>query len=259
VAYPASREAAQRALAIDPNLAEAHTVLADVQLHFDYDWKAAEASFRRAIQLNPNYATARHWFAVLLALTGRTQEGLEEIQRALRLDPVSVVVMTDVALCHYYARDFERAAAQARAALDLDANFHLAHMWLGRALLQQKKNAEAIAELQKAAELQPANLLAQSLLGHALGVSGRTAEARAIRQKMEALSRQRFMPPTLLAVVSLGIGDSSSVFQWADRALLEHDPLLTRLKSDPIVDPIRNDPRFAALVRRVGPPDPPAR
>ncbi|HWQ03622.1 MAG TPA: tetratricopeptide repeat protein [Candidatus Nitrosotenuis sp.] len=254
VAYPAAKQAALHALHADPNLAEAHAALADVQLHFDYDWKAAEQSFRRAIELNPNYSVARHWFAVLLSLSGRHREALEEIQQALLHDPKSTVIMTDVALCYYNAREFEQAVLQIKEALKLDADFHLAHMWLGRAYLQLKRNSDAISEFQKTLQVQPGNILTLSFLGHALAVSGKAGEARAILLKLEDLSRQRYIPPTLMALVTLGLGDYNATFQWAERAFREHDPLLTRLQMDPIVDPIRKDPRFAELVRRVGPP-----
>jgi serine/threonine-protein kinase len=137
----------------------------------------------------------------------------------------------------------------------MDPEFHLGRMWLGRAQLQLKKNADAIAAFRKAVSVQPANLLALALLGHALAASGQREEARAILAKLEGLGRQRYVPPTLLALVTLGLGDHHATFQWAERAYRERDPLLTRLKMDPIVDPIRNDARFASLVRRIGPPD----
>jgi TolB-like protein/Flp pilus assembly protein TadD len=254
-AYPAAKDAALRALQSDPNLAEAHAALADVQLHFDYDWKSAEQSFLRAIELNPNYSVARHWYAVLLSLSGRHRQALEAIQQALLHDPKSAVIQTDIALCHYNAREFDRAVEQAQKSLKIDPEFHLGQMWLGRALLQLKKNAEAVAAFRKAVSVQSANLLALSLMGHALAASGHREEARAVLAKLEGLARQRYVPPTLLALVTLGLGDYNATFQWAERAYRERDPLLTRLKMDPIVDPIRTDPRFAALVRRIGPPD----
>jgi TolB-like protein/Flp pilus assembly protein TadD len=253
--YPAARAAALRALQSDPHLAEAHAALADVQLHFDYDWKAAEQSFRRAIELNPNYSVARHWFAVLLSLRGRHREALEEIQQALLHDPKSAVILADMALCYYNARDFAAAAEQAQRSLKVEPEFHLAQMWLGRALLQMKKNEEAIAAFRRAVAVQPANLLALSLLGHALGVSGQKEEARRMLAQLEELSRQRYVSPALPALVTLGLRDDNATLRWAERAYRERDPLLTRLKMDPIVDPLRPDPRFASLVRRVGPPD----
>ncbi len=252
VAYPKAKEAALKALSLDPSLAEAHAALADVRLHYDYDWKGAEDGFRRAIELNKNYAVAHHWFGVLLAISGRSAEAEVELKRALQLDPVSLAVSCDMGLQALYARDFDKAVEQSRKCLEFDPGYHMGHAWLGRAYLEKKMYVEAIAEFKKAISLQPANLLALSFLGNAYARSSQPALARKIIHDLESLSRQRYVAPTLIAMIYVGLGENDRVFQWADRAVQEHDPLLTRLKIDPLVDPIRSDPRFPALLRRVG-------
>ncbi len=252
VAYPKAKEAALKALALDNSLAETHTTLADVRLHYDFDWKGAEEGFRRAIELNPNYSAAHHWYGVLLAISGRSAESEVELKHALQLDPVSLAVACDMSLHALYARNFDGAIEQARKCLELDPAYHMGHVWLGRGYLEKKMYPEAIGEFKRAIELQPANLLALSFLGNAYARAGQPALARKIIRDLDELSRKRYVAPTLTAMIYAGLGENDRVFQFADRALQEHDPLLTRLKVDPIVDPIRSDPRYPALLRRVG-------
>jgi TolB-like protein/Tfp pilus assembly protein PilF len=252
VAYPKAKDAAQKALSLDNSLAEAHAALADVRLHYDYDWKGAEEGFRRAIELNPNYSVAHHWYGVLLVISGRGAESAEELKHALQLDPVSLAVACDLSLHALYTRNFDGAIEQARKCLDLDPGYHMGHSWLGRGYLEKKMYAEAIGEFRKALELQPANLLALSFLGNAYARAGQPALARKIIHDLDELSRKRYVSPTLSAMIYAGLGENDRVFQFADRAVQEHDPLLTRLKVDPIVDSIRSDPRYPTLLRRVG-------
>jgi tetratricopeptide (TPR) repeat protein len=252
VAYPKAKEAALKALALDSSLAEAHAALADVHLHYDFDWKGAEDGFRRAIELNPNYAVAHHWYGVLLVISGRGEEAEVELKHALRLDPVSLAVACDMSLHALYTRNFDKAIEQSQKCLELDPAYHMGHAWLGRGYLEKKMYPEAIAEFKKAVALQPANLLALSFLGNAYARSGQPTLARKVIRDLDALSRQRYVAPTLTAMIYAGLGENDRVFQWADRAVQEHDPMLTRLKTDPIVDPIRSDPRYPNLLRRVG-------
>ncbi len=252
VAYPKAKESALKALALDSSLAEAHATLADIRLHYDFDWKGAEDGFRRAIELNPNYSVAHHWYGVLLAISGRSAESEVELKHALQLDPVSLAVACDMSLHALYARNFDRAIEQGQKCLELDPSYHMGHVWLGRGYLEKGKYPEAIAEFKKATALQPANLLALSFIGNTYARSGQPALARKVIRELAALSRKRYVAPTLTAMIYAGLGENDRVFEWADRAVQEHDPLLTRLKIDPIVDPIRSDPRYPALLRRVG-------
>ncbi|MBI3484259.1 MAG: NAD(P)H-binding protein, partial [Acidobacteria bacterium] len=235
VAYPKAKEAAQKALALDSSLAEAHAALADVRLNYDYDWKGAEAGFRRAIELNPNYAVAHHWYGVMLAISGRSADAGVELQHALQLDPVSLAVSCDMALQALYAREFDKSIEQSRKCLELDPAYHMGHAWLGRGYLEKKMYPEAIAEFKKAISLQPANLMALAFLGNAYARSGQPALARKVIRDLQTLSRRHYVAPALIAIVYAGLGENDRVFEWAGRAADEHDPLLTRLNIDPIV------------------------
>ncbi len=251
-AYPEAKKAAQKALSLDDSLAEAYTALADVLLHYDYDWKAAEQGFRSAIQRNPNYPVAHHWFAVLLALSGRSAESLTEIEHALKLDPASLAITGDMALHYFYAGQYDQTIAQSKLCLELDPNYHMCHFWLARAYVEKEMYAEAITQFQSAIELQPANLMAVALLGHAYARSGQPAKAREVIRNLQRLSTKRYVGTSLFAIVYCGLGEAERAFEWIDRAYQQRDPLLTRMKLDPVTVPLRSDPRFADLLRRVG-------
>ncbi len=251
-AYPEAKRAAQKALSLDDSLAEAYTTLADVQLHYEYDWKAAEQGFRNAIQRNPNYAVAHHWYAVLLALSGRSAESRTEIEHALKLDPTSLAITGDMALHYFYAGQYDQTIAQSKMCFELDPNYHMCHFWLGRAYVEKKMYAEAAAEFRRAIELQPENLMAVALLGHAYAVSGQPAKAREVIRNLERLSTRRYVGSSNFAIVYCGLGEIDHALEWIERAYQQRDPLLTRMKLDPVTVPLRSDPRFADLLRRVG-------
>lgn len=253
--FAKSKQAASRALELDNTLAEAHATLADVKLHYDYDWKGAGEEFRRAIELNPSYATAHQWYSVYLALAGREEEGLAEIRRAREMDPLSLPINADLALNFFYARRYDRVVEQCKKTLELDPNFGLGHFHLARAYLEKKMYPEAVAEFRRAIEIQPENPLPLALLGHAYGVSGQPAKAQAIIDQLNATSAHRYLSPVFLSLVYVGLGEKDQALAWAEKAYQEHAPLLTRLKMDPIVDGLRQDPRFQDLLRRIGPPD----
>ena len=251
-AYPEAKRAAQKALSLDDSLAEAYTTLADVQLHYEYDWSAAEQGFRSAIQRNPNYAVAHHWYAVLLALSGRSAESQTEIVHAQKLDPTSLAITGDMALHYFYAGQYDQIIAQSKMCFELDPNYHMCHFWLARAYVEKKKYTEAIAEFRRTIELQPENLMAIALLGHAYAVSGQPAKAREVIRNLERLSTRRYVGAADFAIVYCGLGETARALEWIERAYQQRDPLLTRMKLDPVTVPLRSDPRFADLLRRVG-------
>ncbi len=252
-AYPRAKAAALRALQLDDSLGEAHALLADVMYHYDWDWPAAEARFKRAIELNPNYATAHQWYAVFLDLSGRIEEAGVEIEHARALDPLSLAINTDAAGHYYYARQYDQAVAQCRKALDMDPNFPLAHIWLGMAYVQKKMYPEAIEEFRKVQSVSPTAL---ALLGHTYGLSGRQSEALGVLQDLRNLSRRRYVSPAFFASVYIGLGDANQAFRWLDQAAQVHSPMLVRLKMEPVVDSLRSDPRFAAMLQKVRFPAP---
>jgi TolB-like protein/DNA-binding winged helix-turn-helix (wHTH) protein/Flp pilus assembly protein TadD len=250
-AMPKARAAATRALEIDPELAEAHVSLGLVL--WEYDWKRddAERELRRAIELSPGYATAHQWLAEMLAEQGREEEAWREIQRAQDLDPLSLPIATDLGLLSYYQRDYERAVAYLRAALAMDPNFHQASLALGLTYLQQGEHAKAIEVLRTADQVVGGSPPTIAALGFASALAGRTLEARTLADGLVTASKGHYVPSYYVAGIYLGLGDRNRAFEWFDRACKERCSLLGTLKVEPAFDPLRDDPRFAELMRCV--------
>jgi tetratricopeptide (TPR) repeat protein len=251
-ASPRAKKAALRAIELDDTLAEAHAALADVAFHYDWDWQAAERGFRRANELNPNYATAHQWYGAYLALMGRVAESQAEFERAESLDPHSLLIIADATSVFYYSRRYDEALAQCRKSLELDPNYPLGHLWCGRAYLQKGMHPEAIAAFSKAVELQPGFVLGAGLRAHAQGVAGNRAEARRRIGQLLGQSQRVYVSPALISLAYWGVGDRAQALDWAERAYRERDGLLTRLKMDPALDEFRKDPQFRDLMRRIG-------
>jgi TolB-like protein/Flp pilus assembly protein TadD len=242
-----AKAAALKALEIDDTLAEAHTSLAYVLMQYEWNWREAEHAFRRAIAISPGYATAHHWYAYLLTILGRHDSAIVEIRRAQELDPLSIIITTDTGEIHYWARRYDRAEEFARKALELDPDFMLAHRLLGWTLMQTGRNREALAALERARKLSGdrADILAS------LGVLyGRARESSRARQMLAALERAPDGSPYGLAMVHASLGETERALTWLDRAYQQRTALLMGV--DPFLDPVRQEPRFVALVHRVG-------
>ncbi len=249
-AMPKARAAVTRALEIDDTLAEAHNSLAMVFIR-DWDWLAAEREWTRALQLNPNHATAHHWYGSFLSNRGRADEAIAEVKRAQELDPLSLPISADLAWVLYYARRYDQAVDQAHRTLAMDPTFARAHMVQGLVYLQQGRNAEAIAEFQAARELEDSQqMIAQ--LGYAYAVSGRTSDAQKALNDLNELSKRHYVDPYWIALIYVGLGDKDRAFEWLGRAYEEPSSWLTSLKVEPQWDSVRSDPRFAALLKKVG-------
>jgi len=251
---PKAKTAALKALEIDDGFAEAHVSLAWVRFNYDWDWPGAEKEFKRAIELNPGYATAHHWYSIHLATLGRSDEGLAEANRALELDPLSIMINFNVAVPHYYGRRFDQAIEQYRKTIDMDPNFPIPHWALGRAYTAKGIYREAIAELEKYSALTGGSSRALAALGNAHARSGDHREALRVLEELNAISKQRYVPSHHFAWVYIGLGDKDQAFAWLEKAYEERSSYLTWLKVDPVFDPLRSDPRFADLMRRVGLP-----
>ncbi len=249
---PKVRAAATRALEIDPTLAEAHVSLGSVTSLFEWNWVESERHFRRAIELNPSYATAHHWYAYdYLAPLGRLDEAIPALERAHHLDPLSLIITTSLGTLYDMARQHERAREYYDNVFELDPGFVRAHLSAGRSYLHQNMHREAIAAFQKARELSPNSPVPLALLAHAYNVSGSVAEAARLRQALDRYSLTCCASSYLLARAHLGF-DNSRVFDLLEKALEERDPRLPHLNVSPIWDCLRDDPRFAALARRMG-------
>jgi TolB-like protein/DNA-binding winged helix-turn-helix (wHTH) protein/Tfp pilus assembly protein PilF len=251
-ALPRARAAALRALEIDPSLAEAHASLAMVRGIHDWDWAGSEKGFRRAIELNPSYATAHHWFAHLLRALGRFAEAVAETRRAQELDPLSLIINSNVGSALFYAGRHDEAAAQYRRTLQLNPDWAPAHWGLGRTLRQQGRVPESLAEHAKAVAASRRDAGYVCTLANALALADRRAEAQELLEEMEQRARSQYVSPYDLALVHAGLGDHERALAALEQAYTERHSSLRQLRVDERLDPIRADPRFESLARRVG-------
>ncbi len=246
---------ARKSVELDPELPETHVSLAFAVWHFDWDWTAAEREFQRAFDLDPNCVQAHDWYGFYLASVGRFDDSIREIRRAKQLDPLSLLVHAHELTYLWLARRPEEAVALGHKALEMDPNYFQIHYFLGVAYEQKRMLEEAIRELRKAAELVAHNPIGVSGLAHALGLAGQTAEARGLLEQMLAEARSRYVDPYFLATGWIGLGEPEEAFRCLARAFEDHSLYLTlMLKVDSRLDPLRADPRFDELLRRVGYP-----
>jgi TolB-like protein/DNA-binding winged helix-turn-helix (wHTH) protein/Flp pilus assembly protein TadD len=247
---PKARTAALKALELDESLAEAHTSLALIAENYDWDWQASEREYRRAIELNPNYATAHQWYAEYLALQGRFDEAFAESERARQLDPMSLIIATDKGGILYYSRQYDRAIVQLRAVLEMDPNFPHAHIVVA-AYIEKGQFAAALADIGKwsVTENGPWNW---AWLVYAYSRAGQPAQARHALEKLQQLYRRQHIGPDPALLAYIGMGDRDEAFVWFEKAYADHSNFLTSLKVNPVYDPLRSDPRFQDLLRRVG-------
>ncbi|MEP6470858.1 MAG: protein kinase [Acidobacteriota bacterium] len=248
---PKAREAATRALQIDDRLAEAHTLLADSRYLFDWDWPGAEKEFRRALELNPNYPTAHQWYANFLTVSGRASEGLTEILRARELDPLNLVLNTDVGLTYYFGGQHEKALEEYRKTLELEPNFFLALVYRGFVYLRQNRPEDAMRDFQEAHRLAEDEPDPIALLGYADGMAGRRPDAETKLKELNALSKRRYVSAFPVAWVYVGLGNRDRALEWLEKAYTERALRLVYLKVEHGFDPLRSDPRFQDLLRRL--------
>jgi TolB-like protein/Tfp pilus assembly protein PilF len=254
--FPKAKAAAIRALEIDDKLPEAHTGLAFVRQGYDWDFAGAEDGYRRAVELNPNYATARHWYSRLLLQLGRFEEAVVEAKRAQELDPLSLIISTYMARVFRDARRYDEAMEQARKTIALDKNFAHAHYTLATIYEEKGMFEEAITEFQTNAVLTGESTEAAAQKAAQLRAAYRKAGAvgywrRRIAQMKEDMIRG-YVSPAEIASIYARLGQDREAFAWLEKAYREHDALLVWLKTYPAFDGLRSDPRFTDLLRRVG-------
>ena len=243
-----AKAAALKALEIEETLAEAHASLGYIKSWLERDWLGAEAEYKRAIELNPNYATARHWYGEYLGLTGRFDEGFRELELAQRADPLSVIISLDIGKMHYFARQPDRAIDQLRKTLQMDPSFPAAGLFLGMAYHHKGMHEEAIAELRKQVESAgEERTIFKTELGYLYAVVGRKDEAMAILDEL----KHRIAPAFEIAVVHAGLGQREQALAWLEKAYERRDPFLIYIGVDPNFDGLRSDRRFADLLRRL--------
>jgi TolB-like protein len=245
------KEAALQALALDSTLAEAHTVMGWIKMWYDRDWSVAERHFQRAIASDPSYLWAHQWYSAYLAATGRLEEALATLRRAHQIDPLSVPTITHIGTTLFWLGRYEEAAVHHRKALELDPGFFMAHWGLSRAYLHLGRHQEALRELQHPGTdylgfFQPA------LLGYAHAVARQEAEARRILADLhDRMEAGEYIAPTEFAAIHIGLGEIEPALDWLERHEADRGARIL-LKVDPIFDPLRAEPRFTALLRRIG-------
>ena len=251
-AYPKAEAAALKALELDESLAEPHAALGVVKRDFEWDWTGAHAEFRRAIELNPGYVEAYHWRSTLLSMRGQHEEALVEKKKTLAMDPLSVVIRTDLARMFYFHREYERSIEQYRAALDMDPNFSSAHLWLAQAYERTGRFEEAIAALQTGCLLSGDSAYAMARLGQGYALAGNGGQARAILNRLDESSSQKYVSPHDIAIIHAGLDEKDDAIAWLQKALEERSVGLGYLNVEPHWDALRSDQRFQELLRRVG-------
>ena len=250
--WPKARAAAAKALALDSTLAEAHTSLAYGTMIYEWDWPAAEASFRRAIAANPNYATGHHWYADFLGGRGKLEESLREMQRAHALDPLSRIIGVELGWVYYLLHRNEEAVTQIRRTLALDPNYPQGSFLLGVVFIQQGRYAEAISALRQAQELGGDYDDLAGTLVYAYARSGDRATALKLLGELTERSKRGEVGPFALAIAYTGLGETGRAIEALHRAIDQRDIFLPEDFFDPLLDPLRGDPRFGRVVERMG-------
>jgi len=248
---PQARAAALRALEIDEGMAEAHTALALIVQNQDWDWQTSEKEYRRAIELNPNYATAHQWYAEHLMWLGRFDEALSESERARQLDPLSLIIATDHGAILYYSRQYDRAIEQFRTVLRKDPKFHRAGI-VTYAHVEKGMFAQALADAEIWRRLYGEGPWHWSVHAYIYGRAGQPERARREMEKVEKVSRHEQLDPVTMLWAHLGVGDKEEALADLEKAYSGHFSIVTTLKVEPAFDPLRSDPRFQDLLRRVG-------
>jgi TolB-like protein/Flp pilus assembly protein TadD/class 3 adenylate cyclase len=250
---PKAKESALKAVALDDTAAEPQASLGNILVNYDWNWSAAEKAFKRSIELKPDYATAHEWYAIhYLTARGRLEEAVQEMKKALELEPASLIMNTFMGATLYYAGRYDEAIDQCRRTIEMDPNFAVAHWHLGLAYEQKQVFDAAIEEFQKAVSLSGGSPLMKAALGHAYAKSQKKDEANTILGELSELSRQEYVSSYEVATIYVALGDNERAFQLLEKAYAEHSFHLVRLNVSPHFKAISSDPRFQDLVHSVG-------
>lgn len=250
--FPQARVYAEKALALDETLADAHLSLGIVQLLYEWDWRGAEKSLRRAKELDPNNPQIYHFYGHYLQSAGRTEEAITETKRALELDPTSLVVNAELAWAYYVARQYDQSIAQGRKTLELDPNFVYTSWVIAQAYAQTGRHQESMAELTRARTIDANWSYLVSELGYAYAASGQRVEAQKIVRQLEERAAHEYIDAMLIAYIHVALGQKDEAFVWFEKGYHERSGVMPWLKCEPKWDPIRDDPRFANLLPRIG-------
>lgn len=254
VAFSKAKAAAERALELDYALAEGHTPLGFAAFFYDWNWPEAEAAFRRAIRLNPSYGTAHHLYSFMLTALGRHEDALAEIRKAKEVDPLSLLINDAMGFCYWNSRRFDSAEAQCHRTIARDPDFFMARYGLAMTYAHTGRHEEGIEQARIAARLSHDSPLALATLGHACAVAGREKEAEELLERLKGMSRLGYVPPYYLATVCVGLGRADESIEFLEKAVECRDGWVTWLGVEPRFDPLRRDPRFQNVLRRIGLP-----
>jgi TolB-like protein/Tfp pilus assembly protein PilF/predicted Ser/Thr protein kinase len=253
-AFPRAKKAAQKALELDDTLAEAHASLAYVEAIYGWDWSGAEREIQRAIELNPSSANAHRLYGQVLRNTGRLEEAIAEGKRARELDPLSLVINRSLGTEFYVARQYDQAIDLLRKAVELDPVYVPAHGTLGMAYVGKSMYKEGVAEFEKALVIAPGSTGSLVRLGYAYAIDGKKAEAQRVLDRLNEISKQKYVPAGYRAMIYIGLGEKDKAFEWLEKSYEERYAIaegVADIKVDPVFDPLRSDPRFADLLRRM--------
>jgi tetratricopeptide (TPR) repeat protein len=251
-AMPTARRAALKAIELDPELAEAHASLADIQFHFDRDWYGADREYRRAIECNPDYALSYHWYANLLAAKGQHEAAHIAIMHALEIDPVSLITLVWAGVTSHMAHRFDDAIKHYKSALELDPGFIWAHMYLAQALEQKGDYKEAVREFENTIKLTGGSNCVLAMKAHAHAVAGDKTSARQILHGLKSSSNRKCMPSYDIAATHAALGESRQMGFWLNRACTERNMKVFTLMQDPRFDLLRHHSEFKEVVDQVG-------
>lgn len=251
-AMPRARRAAHKAINLDPNLAEGHASLADILLHYDRDWQAADVEYRRSIQCNPGYALGYHWYANLLAARGQHEAAHVAIMQALELDPVSIITMVWAGVTSHLAHRFDDAIKHYRSALEFDSQFIWAHMYMAQALEQNGDFKTALKEFETAIQLARGNACVKAMKAHAHAVAGDRSHANNLLSELKCARLSTCIPSYDIAATHAALGESGEAMRWLSRACNERNMKIFTLTHDPRFDSLRNYSDFKEIVQQVG-------
>jgi tetratricopeptide (TPR) repeat protein len=250
--YPKAEAASRKALSINESLAEAHTSLAFVTYRYHLNWAEAEQHFKKAIALNPNYATAHQWYGSYLAALGRANESIVESKAAHELEPFSLTIYSDYIRNLYYAGRLDEARQESLKLMQMDPNFGRARYELGLVLEEEGKLEEAISEFKLALRTQPDNVAALTALGHAQGLAGKKTDAEKIISRLQELSKQQYVSPFQTAVVYAGLDERKLALDWLEKSQQERFNWLPFVQIDPVFKNLRSEARFQELSKSLG-------
>jgi len=249
--YPTARNYVTKALDLDESLAEAHASMGEILMQYYYEWDAAGYELDRALELNPNYATARLWKSTFLVAQGRIDEAIAECRLGEEIDPLSMIIATELGKTLYFARRYDDALEQYGRSLEIDPNFAIAHKGLAEVYSQIPDFERSLREIQKAIELSKGSVFILDDAGYIYAISGRRGDAEKVLEDLEKMSTETYVTPFGRAAIYAGLGDKDKTMEWLEKAYEERS-FLTWLKVDPAFDSLRDDPRFISLLAKMG-------